>query len=308
MFDSDAINLGFSRKALVYDAYGAEHPAIQWTRGVVRAHVLSLCEKTDSPLPVRGGLGMKAKLLELNAGTGDDAAYFAERGLHVHATDLADGMVTEIRRKIEMRGLHGALSVQQLSFTELERVTGGPYDLVFSNFGGLNCIPDLRPVAEKLPLVLRPGGYVVWVIMPPICLWELAQALRGRFRVAFRRLRRHTRAHVEGAYFSTFYFLPSEVKQALGKAFSIISLQSLSLFSPPAFMDGFPRRFPRLFRWLTQLDARVTRWPVLSSVGDFFMLTARYEGGEGEPLRLSAFSPTQRFSVPKDGRRTGRTA
>jgi len=265
MFDSDAINLGFSRKALVYDAYGAEHPAIRWTRSVVRAHTLSLGERAG----VRD-------MLELNAGTGDDAAYFAERGLRVHATDLADGMVAEIRRKIETRGLHDALSVQRLSFTELERVTGGPFDLVFSNFGGLNCIPNLRPVAEKLPLVLRPGGYVVWVIMPPVCPWELAQALRGRFTVAFRRLRRHTRAHVAGAYFSTFYFPPSEVLQALGPSFAISDLQSLSLFSPPAFMEGFPRRFPRLFRWLTQVDARLTRWPLLNAWGDFFMLTARY--------------------------------
>lgn len=276
MFDSDAINLGFSRKARVYDAYGAEHPAIQWTRSVVRAHVLAL----TPALSQRG----RGNMLELNAGTGDDATYFAERGLRVHATDLADGMVAEIRRKIETRGLHDSLSVQQLSFTDLEHVTGGPYDLVFSNFGGLNCLPDLRPVAEKLPLVLRPGGYVVWVIMPPVCPWELAQALRGRFRVAFRRLRRRARAHVEGAYFSTFYFQPSEVKRALGSAFSVISLQSLSLLSPPAFMDGFPRRLPRLFRWLTRVDARVTRWPGLNAIGDFFMLTARYEGGTTETL------------------------
>ncbi len=272
MFDSDAINLGFSRKALVYDAYGAEHPAIRWTRSVVRTQVLSL------PVWERAE-GRAGRLLELNAGTGDDAAYFAERGLCVHATDLADGMVAEIRRKIETRGLHDVLSVQQLSFTELERVTGAPFDAVFSNFGGLNCLPDLRPVAEKLPLVLRPGGYVVWVIMPPFCPWELAQALRGRFAVAFRRLRRHARAHVAGAYFSTFYFPLSEVLRALGPSFSISDLQSLSLFSPPAFMEGFPRRFPRLFRWLTQVDARVTRWPLLNSMGDFFMLTARYDKG-----------------------------
>jgi SAM-dependent methyltransferase len=288
MFDSDSINLGFSRKAAVYDAYGAEHPAIQWTRGVVRARVLSLFQReragvrADSPLPLGEGPGVRAKLLELNAGTGDDAAFFAERGLCVHATDLADGMVAEIQRKIETRGLHDSLTAQQVSFTELERVTGGPYDLVFSNFGGLNCLPDLRPVAEKLPLVLKPGGYVVWVIMPPLCPWELAQALRGRFAVAFRRLRRRTRAHVAGAYFSAFYFLPSEVLQALGVSFSLIHLQALSLFSPPAFMDGFPRRFLRLFRWLTQVDARVTHWPGLNSLGDFFMLTARYNARREE--------------------------
>lgn len=268
MIDLDAINTGFSRKALVYDTYGAEHPAIQWTRRQVRARVLSL---------VPPG----AHVLELNAGTGDDAAYLAEHGLHVHATEVADGMLAEIERKIETRGLHARLTAQRCSFLKLERISGGSYDLVLSNFGGLNCVPDVRPVAEQMPGVLKPGGYVVWVIMPPLCPWELAQAARGRFRVAFRRLRRATLAHVEGARFMTYYFWPSQIVSALGSDFQLMSLQSLSLLSPPAFMDGFPRRFPRLFRLLTALDARVTRWPGLNSLGDFFVLTARYLPDEG---------------------------
>jgi hypothetical protein len=127
--------------------------------------------------------------------------------------------------------------------------------------------------------VLRPGGFVVWVIMPRVCPWELAQSLRGRFGVALRRVRGATRANVEGARVATFYFSPAQVVRALGPAFTLIGLQSLSLFSPPAFMDRFPHRFPRLFRALTQIDARVTRWPVLNSLGDFVMVTAELNAG-----------------------------
>ncbi|MGQ0603688.1 MAG: class I SAM-dependent methyltransferase [Anaerolineales bacterium] len=263
MLDIDSINLGFSRKARVYDDYGAAHPAIQRTRGQVRARVESL-------------IPPDSHILELNAGTGEDAAYFAERGYHVHATDVAEGMLAEIHHKVETRGLHDRLTVQPLSVMELASATGGPFDLVFSNFGGLNCVPDLRPVAEQLPRVLRPGGYVVWVIMPRVCPWELAQALRGRFAVAFRRVGGATRANVEGAYFTTYYFSALPVQRALGSEFKVISLQSLSLFSPPAFMDGFPHRFPRLFRWLTAIDARVTHWPLLNTMGDFVIVTERY--------------------------------
>jgi ubiquinone/menaquinone biosynthesis C-methylase UbiE len=264
MFDLDAINLGFSRKAKVYDDYGATHPAIRWTRAQVRERVESL-------------IAPGSHILELNAGTGEDAAYFAERGYRVQATDLAEGMLAEIRRKIEVRGLRERLTVQALSFTELARATGAPFDLVFSNFGGLNCVPDLRPIAEQLPRVLRPGGYVVWVVLLRLCPWELAQALRGRFTVAVRRVRGSTRAHVEGAYFNTYYFSPAQVRRALGRAFTVISLQSLSLLSPPAFMDRFPHRWPRLFRALTALDAHVTRWPLLNALGDFVIVTAQLD-------------------------------
>ena len=77
MIDLDSINRGFSQKALVYDDYGADHPVVVWARDQVRRHVSSL-------------LPPGAALLELNAGTGVDAAFFAERGFCVHATDLAD--------------------------------------------------------------------------------------------------------------------------------------------------------------------------------------------------------------------------
>ncbi len=263
MLDLDSINTGFSRKALVYDEYGADHPAIQWTRAQVYMRVLAVAAPG-------------ASLLELNAGTGADAARLAERGFRVHATDLADGMVAAIRDKIEARGLHDRLTAQQCSFTEPQFIQGGPYDVILSNFGGLNCVPDLSLVVRGLPRLLKPGGHVIAVVMPPVCPWELAQALRGRFNVAFRRLRRAVLAHVEGAHFITYYFSPAEVQRAFGEDFATVHLQSLSLFSPPAFMDGFPRRFPRLFRWLTALDARLTPHPPFNALGDFFVLTLRY--------------------------------
>lgn len=267
MLDLDPVNAGFSRKALVYDRYGAEHPAIRWTRSQVYARVLAVAEPG-------------ARILELNAGTGADAAFLAERGFRVHATDLADGMVAAIRRKIEERRLQARLTAQQCSFTALEAVEGGPYEVVFSNFGGLNCAPatDVAQAVSRLPRLLRPGAHVVAVVMPPICPWELLQALRGRFSVAFRRLRRGRAvlAHVEGARFMTYYYTPADVRRFFGRDFVTVHLQSLSLFSPPAFMDGFPRRFPRLFRWLTRLDGQLTPHPPFNALGDFFILTLRY--------------------------------
>ena len=263
MIDLDSINRGFSKKALLYDDYGADHPVVVWARDQVRRHVLSL-------------LAPGASILELNAGTGADAAFFAERGFRVHATDLADEMVAQIRRKREARALSDRLTVQQVSFTELHQVTSGPYDLIFSNFGGLNCIPDLRGVARGLPPLLKPGAFVTWVIMPPICPWELAQAARGHFKTAFRRLQPGgVLANVEGARFMTYYFTPRQVLGALGPGYKRVALRSLSLFSPPSYLENFSRRHPALFRRLAALDERLGHWPVLNGWGDFFILTVR---------------------------------
>ena len=84
---------------------------------------------------------------------------------------------------------------------QLGEIENGPFEAVFSDLGGLNCIPDLRPVIEKLPSLLKSGSLVTWVLMPPICLWELGWIFKGDFRFAFRRLSANgTRAHLEGKY------------------------------------------------------------------------------------------------------------
>jgi ubiquinone/menaquinone biosynthesis C-methylase UbiE len=263
MIDFDSLNRGFSGKARVYDAYGAGHPIVEWSRAQVRRHVLAL-------------LPAGARLLELNAGTGADAAFFAERGCWVHATDLADDMVAEIRRKAAAPQLGGRLTVQQVSFTDLDRVTGGPYDLIFSNFGGLNCVPDPQLALRGLGRLLKPQGFATLVVMPPVCPWEVAQALRGRFTTAFRRLRPGgATAHVAGAYFKTYYFTPAQVRRALGPGWHTASLRSLGLFSPPSYLENFARRHARLYRRLAALDERCGGWPVLNTLGDFFILTVQ---------------------------------
>jgi ubiquinone/menaquinone biosynthesis C-methylase UbiE len=263
VIDFDSINRGFSAKALVYDDYGADHPVILWARAQVRGHLMAL-------VPPR------ADVLELAAGTGADAAFLAERGYRVHATDLADGMVAEIRRKIDARGLADRLTAQQVSFTELDRVDGGPYDLIFSNFGGLNCVPDLTAMTRGLTRLLKPAGFVTLVVMPPICPWELAQAFRGDFKTALRRLHPGgVVARVASAYFKTYYYRPGQLLRALGPGYRRVALRGLSLLSPPSYLEKFSRRYPSLFRGLTQLDERFGGWPVLNSMGDFVMLTVQ---------------------------------
>jgi ubiquinone/menaquinone biosynthesis C-methylase UbiE len=142
-----SVNAAFSRQAAVYDAYEEHHAILQWMRDQVRAHALSFLQPAD-------------KILELNAGTGLDAVFFARRGFKVHATDLSDGMISQLKRKVDLLKLQDKITVQQCSFTELEKARIGPIDYIFSNFGGLNCVADLTFVTKKIPALLKPGGFV----------------------------------------------------------------------------------------------------------------------------------------------------
>jgi SAM-dependent methyltransferase len=217
-----------------------------------------------------------ARVLELNAGTGTDAVALAARGYRVHATDIAPGMLARVHEKVAASALHERVSVQRVSYLALDRVSGAPYDAVFSNLGGLNCVADLRPVARGLDGVLLPGGVAVLVVMPPICLWELGLVFAGKFRLATRRLRRGgTRAHLEGREFRVHYFTPRQVVGAFGSRYEVLGVEGLSVLTPTAESKNLARRHARLYRLLARVDDVLAPRRPFSGWGDFFIVVLR---------------------------------
>jgi ubiquinone/menaquinone biosynthesis C-methylase UbiE len=263
----DTIAEAFSRTAEKYDLFANDHPNQTRMRTKVYAHLQRY---------VPAG----ARILELNAGTGTDAVELARRGYSVHATDIAPGMLERLQDKVRILGLSKQITIQQCSFTDLRPVQGAPFDAVFSDLGGLNCIPDLGPVIQQLPQVLRPNGVVTWVLMPPVCLWEMAEILRGHPRLAFRRLARSgTRAHLEGLHFTVYYFTPENVKKWFGEDYECLCIEGLSVITPTAESKNFAKRFPRLYQALSWLDDRLSPRPPWRGWGDFFIISMRYRPG-----------------------------
>lgn len=254
----------FSHKALIYDAFGKGHENLTRMRRKVYDHIGSLVAS--------GGY-----LLELNAGTGLDAVEIVRRGYRVHTTDIAPGMIGKIEQKIEQHGLHGRLTAQRCSFTELDQVSIGPFDAIYSNFGGLNCVADLTAVTRHIPHLLKPSGIVTWVIMPRICPWELALTLKD-WRVGTRRLRRDgIQANVEGVQFHTTYFSARQVRRAFGSEFRQVKLEGLSIVTPTADNKTFTHNHSRLYRRLVKWDDRLAHWPPFNGWGDFFILSMKYK-------------------------------
>lgn len=255
----------FSRTAEKYDSFAMDHPHLTRMRNKVYAHVERFLPKG-------------AHILELNCGTGTDAIELARRGYVIHAMDNAPGMLDRLHDKVLKFNYSNTVTFQQCSFTELERIEGAPFDAIFSDLGGLNCIPDLSSVIEQLPNVLRPNGLVTWVLMPPVCLWEMGEIFRGNPRLAFRRFSKNgTSAHREGLYFKVYYFTPKQVLRWFGDDYDCLAIEGLSVVTPTAESKNFVRQHPRLYRTLSWLDDRLApRWP-WRGWGDFYILTLRYK-------------------------------
>lgn len=250
------VQKAFSRQSGTFDAIDVANPLIGWVRDRVRSECLDHISPGD-------------RLLELNAGTGIDSVFFAEHGIQVLATDQAPGMLAQLRAK-QRAGL--PLDVKALSFLDLEQLKGEQFDHIFSNFGGLNCTDRLADVLREAHLLLRPGGHMHLVMMPRICLWEMAWVFKGQFRKAFRRLRKGgTMAHLEGMHFPCHYYDPGVVA-GMVPGFSVRTIKGLSVFYPPPHMQGKAERWPRLTRIAELLENGLCcRWP-FRAWGDHYLL------------------------------------
>jgi ubiquinone/menaquinone biosynthesis C-methylase UbiE len=256
----------FSRQAEIFDAYDAGNTINQYKRQRVREHVLRYMVAEGS-------------ILELNAGTGIDAAYFAGKGYRVHATDIAEGMQEKLREKMQRQGLSDKVTTELCSFTALDTLRQrGPYDLIFSNFAGLNCTGELDKVLHSFAPLVKPGGQVTLVILPGFCLWETLLFLRGRWRTAFRRLisgRKGTQSHVEGHYFRCWYYASSYVVRALKDSFDLLAVEGLCTMIPPSYIEHFAEKHPGAWRLLRKGEERwKERWP-WATIGDYYIISFR---------------------------------
>ncbi len=215
-------------------------------------------------------------ILELNCGTGIDAVFFAGRGMKVHATDVAIGMLNELKTKVEKQNLQEKITIQQCSFTDLRFVEKKNFDHIFSDFGGLNCVKEIDQVIASFKPLLKPGGTVTLVIMPPVCPWEIFLALKGNFKTAFRRFKKNGAvSHLEGENFMSYYLSPNKIISCFGKEYEVVEQQGLGSFVPPPYLDSFPRKHPWLFNKLKQWDEKMCHTFPLNSWADHFILTMK---------------------------------
>jgi Methylase involved in ubiquinone/menaquinone biosynthesis len=252
----------YNRNADKYDEFIENNPNLMRMRQKVYAHVTSLLPKGT-------------RILDLACGTGTDAFWFAQHGFTVHGIDISDGMLQRAQVKAKQLSLESIATFEHLSYTDLGKLDKEQFDCTFSNFGGLNCVADLKLVAAQVRPLLKLNAYVIWALMPPFCLWESAMLLRGRFRLATRRFSGKSTVHKEGLDYPVYYYTPRQVAQAWGKDFELVSIRALSVITPPATNKDFALKRPRLFEFLSKLDDTFESHYPFKYWGDFSIVTLR---------------------------------
>lgn len=257
----------FDQLAADYDQSFTESVTGKAQRERVRAYLMNLLEVK----PVQ-------RILEINCGTGEDACWMAGMGYTVTATDISPEMIHVCKQKAGFQTWL-PVSFHTLGFDELDQLQeDGPYDLIVSNFSGINCI-DRQALAElgrRLEKMLSPKGEIAMVVFGKYCIWETTYyLLKGQFNKAFRRWsNKPAQMHLPG---NTPLLVWNHNRRQISGAldgFTLIDKRPVGLFIPPSYLEAGMKKRPRLFRFLQKMEKR-TKSSWLSNFADHRYLLYR---------------------------------
>lgn len=181
----------------------------------------------------------KLSILELNCGTGADAIYFSNLGHNVIATDISEGMISVAKVKTYPNNLE--FRNQDIN-TITNQTFNKTFDLIFSNFGGLNCLSkgQLSTFLKISAHLLNKNGKLVMVIMPKQCLWErLYFSLKGNFKKAKRRnTNKSVIANIDGVGVETWYYNPKEIVYLTQVQYALKKVKPIGLVIPPSYLEN----------------------------------------------------------------------
>jgi Methylase involved in ubiquinone/menaquinone biosynthesis len=222
-----------------------------------------------------------AKVMEINAGTGEDALWMAARGCSVLATDASEQMVAVAKSKVARWAKEFPLcpvpEFRVCSFSQLADLQESGFDVVFSNFGGINCASpgELAELGAAIATKLKPGGQLVCVAMGRFCAWESFYFLtKGSWGEAFRRMRRGSvEANAgSGNRVHTWYYGPGELRRHLNLPGSRTPwLRPIGFWLPPSYLGRFFAKRPAMLRFLNFLEQKMS-FPALAWASDHYLM------------------------------------
>ncbi|GJM32600.1 MAG: hypothetical protein DHS20C18_16010 [Saprospiraceae bacterium] len=217
-------------------------------------------------------------ILEINCGTGEDAIYLAKQGHRVLATDISSDMIRMGTEKLKQEDGYLKLTFLQAGFMALaEKLKGQQFDLIFSNFGGLNCLsPEKsRKLGQIFSDLLKPDGHLFLVYMSKHCLWERAYYfMKRRVDQAHRRLKSPSLVNLHGQKIEVWYYNKKEISSFFAANFQFIQAYPVGFFVPPSYLEHYFAERKKRLAVLEKLDS-VFSLPWLADYADHFVVEFR---------------------------------
>jgi len=228
--------------------------------------------------------------------------HLTDRGIAVEGIDASAEMVLEANA----RGVRARrLAVEELSAVD------GRFDGAISNFGALNCVEQLQPVAEELGRLIVPGGALAVCVIGRACAWEVAHYFPRKkafrrwfathcgagfqpavdFQSAWTRAERTVREKIgsrvgrrienppqvknvphKSSEIHVYYPTVRQLARAFEPRFRLIRWTGIGLFVPPSYITGHS---PRAIARFSVLDRRLAQLPIARAMADHRLLIFR---------------------------------
>jgi SAM-dependent methyltransferase len=218
------------------------------------------------------------RILELGGGTGEDAAFLAERRFDLLLTDPSPAMVELARTKLEPLGAKAEVTAgeEMEDFATSHLSSGGAmFDGAFSNFAPLNCVADLEPVARGLARLLKPDAPAMLVLFGTFCPGEMVvEMLRGRPYLALRRCKGgEAPARLAKREFNVVYHRRAAMRRAFSPWFVLEKRIGIGVTVPPSAAEPWISQQPRLIAAMETFDRGLAR--PLAMLGDHVLYQFR---------------------------------
>lgn len=215
-------------------------------------------------------LANSKNVLEINCGTGEDAYWLSQQGLSVDASDISEGMIAVCKEK----------NIPKVNFSVCDsreifsQYGGKKFDLLFSNFGGLNCLnpTEINQFLANSTKLLRPNGIVAAVIMGRKCFWERFYFRRKKDNRLNRRMsKKGVETTINDQQFLTHYYSPEEFFHSGKEVFTLIKCKPIGLFVPPSYFNSKFKNKKTLLNILFTLE-KLSPFSFLANRADHYLI------------------------------------
>lgn len=151
------------------------------------------------------------------------------------------------------------------------------FDLIFSNFGGLNCLSkeELNVFFDSTFKILTENGKLTMVIMPKNCIWENKYLFfSGKWKQLFRRnTSDYLSVAVGNTSVKTWYYNPKEIVNLSSVKFKVTHIKPIGFYIPPSYLEPFFKNKIWALNILDWMEKRVKNWSFLARYSDHLIIT-----------------------------------
>jgi ubiquinone/menaquinone biosynthesis C-methylase UbiE len=252
-----------------------------------RVHRLTLKHLPEGPL----------NILEINCGTGIDALWLARQGHKVEATDASAEMIRVAKEKIGLgipgRIIHTGKPMQAADLADsvefkvcaFDKIgiefPGRKFDVIFSDFGGLNCIneEELRNLNRTFKELLEPNGKLILVLMANNCWIEKLYFYLKKDKENMHRRMADSKARLKENLWTEVHYFSAEKLQNIFNSFSLNTKRAVGLFYPPSYLEKMLRRLFFLVPLLAIFERIIGSISSLADRGDHIFLVMQRKKG-----------------------------